>query len=38
MNNIVRNLVFIVKKSKFGQKTVSLLCGKAISGAHKQPT
>jgi hypothetical protein len=34
-----QNLVFIVKKTtKFDQKTVSLLCVKTKSGAHKQPT
>jgi hypothetical protein len=33
-----QNLVFIVKNTKFDQKTVSLLCVKTKSGAHKQPT
>ncbi len=34
-----QNLAFIVKKpTKFDQKTVSLLCVKTKSGAHKQPT
>ena len=29
-------LVFIVKNTKFDQKTVSLLCVKTKSGAYKQ--
>ncbi len=33
-----QNLVFIAKNTKFDQKTVSLLCVKTKSGAHKQPT
>ncbi len=34
-----QNLVLIVKKpTKFDQKTVSLLCVKTKSGAHKQQT
>jgi hypothetical protein len=33
-----QNLVLIVKNTKFDQKTVSLLCVKSKSGAHKQLT
>jgi hypothetical protein len=33
-----QNLAFTVKTTKFDQKTVSLLCVKTKSGAHKQPT
>jgi hypothetical protein len=33
-----QNLVLIVKNTKFDQKTVSLLCVKTKSGAHKQLT
>ncbi len=39
MNNIVRILPLLQKKpTKFDQKTVSLLCVKTKSGAHKQQT
>jgi hypothetical protein len=35
----MNNLAFIVKKTtKFDQETVSLLCVKTKSGAHKQQT
>jgi hypothetical protein len=37
MNNIVR-ISFFWKNTKFDQKTVSLLCVKTKSGAHKQLT
>jgi hypothetical protein len=33
-----QNLVLIVKSTKFDEKTVSLLCIKTKSGAHKQLT
>jgi hypothetical protein len=33
-----QNFVLIVKNPKFDQKTVSLLCVKPKSGAHKQLT
>jgi hypothetical protein len=33
-----QDLLFIVKNTKFDQKTVSLLCVKTKSGAHKHPT
>jgi hypothetical protein len=38
MNNIVRILFLLLKNTKFDQKTVSLLCAKTKSGAHKQRT
>jgi hypothetical protein len=38
MNNIVRIFFLIVKNTKFDQETVSLLCVKTNSGAHKQQT
>ena len=37
MNNIVK-IFLIVKNTKFDQETVSLLCVKTKSGAHKQLT
>ncbi len=37
MKNIVRILLYC-KNTKFDQKTVSLLCVKTKSGAHKQLT
>jgi len=37
MNNIAESC-FYCKNTKFDQKTVSLLCVKTKSGAHKQPT
>jgi hypothetical protein len=38
MNNIVRILFLFKKNTKFDQETVSLLCVKTKSGAHKQLT
>jgi hypothetical protein len=38
MDNIVRIFFLIVKNTKFDQETVSLLCVKTKSGAHKQQT
>jgi hypothetical protein len=38
MNNIVIIFFLIVKNTKFDQETVSLLCVKTKSGAHKQLT
>ncbi len=38
MNNIVRIFFLIVKNTKFDQETVSLLCAKTKSWAHKQLT
>ncbi len=37
-NNIVKIFFLIVKNTKFDQETVSLLCVKTKSGAHKQLT
>jgi hypothetical protein len=36
INNIVRILLYCKKNTKFAQETVSLLCVKTKSGAHKQ--
>jgi len=35
MNNIVRMLLLLLKNTKFDQETVTLLCVKTKSGAHK---
>ncbi len=38
LNNIVIILLLLLKNTKFDQETVSLLCVKTKSGAHKQQT